>query len=325
MTAATDAATTEAGTAPSDIQPAEIGRPESRAPAIRYAVIIPHYNDLTRLRLCLDSLAPQVAGRDDIEVLVVDNNSPIDMSAVPGAYPWVRLFVEPQKGAGHARNRGAAEATADTFLFTDSDCIPTSDWVARAIAAQRDDAIVGGRMETFDETPGPRSGAEAFEAVFAFNQRHYVKHLNFTVTANMITTRHVYETTGGMIFGPSEDLEWCQRAVSSGFAISYDEKMVVKHPTRRDWEALLKKWRRIVDEQYWTSSQHNGTSLAGRLRWAARAFAVSLSGLVHLPKVFACRDLENMPDKIRAAGTLLRLRVTRGVWMMRQAMSPTLE
>ena len=325
MTAATDAATTEAGTAPSDIQPAETERPESRAPAIRYAVIIPHYNDLTRLRLCLDSLAPQVAGRDDIEVLVVDNNSPIDMSAVPGAYPWVRLFVEPQKGAGHARNRGVAEATADIFLFTDSDCLPTPDWVARAIQAQRPDTIVGGRMVTFDETPGPRSGAEAFETVFAFNQQHYIKKLNFTVTANAVTTRHVYKTTGGMIFGPAEDIEWCQRAVSKGFAVAYDDAMVVKHPTRKDWEALLKKWRRIVDEQFWTSTQSNGTSLAGRFRWAAKAVVVSLSALVHLPKVFACRELENMTDKIRAAGTLVRLRVTRGVWMLRQAMSPTPE
>lgn len=286
----------------------------------RYAVIIPHYNDLTRLRLCLDRLAPQVAQRDDIETWVVDNNSPIDVSEIPRDYPWLTLCVEQEKGAGKARNRGVRESSAPYLMFTDSDCVPAEDWIASAIAALEEDTIIGGRMETFDETPAPRSGAEAFEAVFAFDQRHYIANLNFTVTANMATSRAVYTGAGDMVFGPSEDLEWCQRAVAKGYKLRYCDEVVVYHPTRKDWEALTKKWRRIVDEQYWANGDHHGTGLMGRMRWLGKAGLVAASALAHSPKVLRSPRLDQSGDRLRALGTLWKLRLVRSYWMLRQAL-----
>jgi len=93
------------------------------------AVIIPHYNDPARLRRCLDGLR-----RNDLtgcDVVVVDNNSPCDLEPVKGDYGEVRFIVEPEKGAGPARNRGVAETTAPILMFIDADCVPADDWSFR--------------------------------------------------------------------------------------------------------------------------------------------------------------------------------------------------
>ena len=89
--------------------------------------------------------------------------------------------METEKGAAVARNRGVAETTAPRLFFIDADCIPAPDWLAvgREVAVRAD--LIGGRVDVFDETPAPRSGAEAFETVFAFNFRKYIEVQGFSV------------------------------------------------------------------------------------------------------------------------------------------------
>ena len=210
------------------------------------AVIIPHHDDLTRLARCLGALMPQVdAG---VEVVVVDNASALSPAAVCAVHPGVRLVIEGARGAAHARNRGLAETHAPLIAFLDCDCVPAADWIraVRAAAARGD--LVGGRIELFDETPPPRNGAQAFEAVFAFDNRTYVERRKFSVTANLVTRRDVAVATGPFVHGLSEDLDWCRRAVAQGFRLVYDDRLRVAHPSRGDWVALRRKWRRLTVE-----------------------------------------------------------------------------
>lgn len=279
------------------------------------SVIIPHYDDLPRLRTCLAALAPQAEGRP-VEILVVDNGSPGDVAATVAAFRGVALFCEPQQGAAPARNRGAAESRGARLLFLDADCVPAPDWLAVALALPDEDAVWGGAVEIFDETPPPRSGAEAFETVFAFPQRDYVESKGFSVTANLATTRVVFERTGGFRPGLAEDVDWCRRARAAGFAIRYAGALRVGHPSRGDWPALVRKWRRITDEGFglW------GRSPARRVTWALRALLVAASGPVHVPRVLGSARL-GRGEKLRGAGTLIALRSLRAVWMLRQAVT----
>src|SRR6056297_2549598 len=148
--------------------------PASFPPVARLAVIIPHYDDPDRLARCLGALEPQIAALPepaDVEAVVVDNDSPCDLTALARTHPWARFVRETGRGAAAARNRGVAETAAPALVFLDSDCVPLPDWLATALALAGPDQVVGGRIVTFDETPPPRSGAEAFEAVFAFRPR----------------------------------------------------------------------------------------------------------------------------------------------------------
>lgn len=284
------------------------------------AVIIPHYNDAARLAACLGALAPQIAAAGAaVEAVVVDNDSPGDLSALGAAHPWARFVTEPRKGAAAARNRGVAETAAPALVFLDCDCVPAADWLATALGlvptlGPGGSELIGGRVDTFDETPPPRSGAEAFETVFAFNQRRYVEEMGFSVTANLLTTRAVFADTGPLVVGLSEDVDWCRRATAKGHRLAYAEALRVSHPTRGDWEALARKWRRTTLEGF----HLNGTDPAARAKWAARALAVAASGFAHQPKVLGSAKLSGS-EKLAAAGMLLRLRLARAGWMLGQA------
>ncbi|WP_171238999.1 glycosyltransferase family 2 protein [Ruegeria sp. HKCCA5763] len=285
---------------------------------LRDAVVIPHYNDLPRLERCL--LALRENDLTGTEIVVVDNNSPVSLGDMQQAFPEVRFVVEAQKGAAHARNRGVAETIAPRLFFIDADCVPASDWlkVGRQIADRAD--LIGGRVDVFDETPPPRNGAEAFEAVFAFNFRRYIEVQGFSGAGNLLTRRDVFDAIGGFINGVSEDREWTMRAVAHGYSLIYEDGFRVSHPSRQDWAALRAKWRRTTQEAY----QLHGTSAAGRLRWALRGLAMPASAVVHTPKVISSDKLTSTGEVLRAISTLFRLRCQRMVWMLRQAIGGTI-
>ena len=284
------------------------------------AVIIPHYNDVQRLLRCLDALMPMVGAVNAralrVEVVVVDNASTDSLAAVRAAHPDLRITYEPTPGAAAARNSGVAVTTAPRLFFLDADCVPDPDWLAVALRVASDADVVGGTVCVFDETPPPRSGAEAFETVFAFNNRGYIHKKGFSVTANLLTRRNVFATVGEFVPGLSEDLDWCHRARAAGFGLVHAEGLRVSHPTRSDWPALIRKWRRITDESY---ALETGGNLA-RLKWALRGLAMILSILAHTPRVLTSSRLSGTGERLAALATLARLRLWRGGRMLGQAM-----
>ena len=290
------------------------GRGDAVAGAPDAAVIIPHYNDTSRLLRCLSALVPQAA-RHRVEIVVSDNGSDADMTALQARFPQVKVVVERAKGAANARNAGVAASTAPWLFFLDSDCVPAEDWLDRAMATGGRDVIIGGRVDVFEETPPPRSGAEAFEAVFGFAQRDYIRHKYFSVTANLLTTRAMFEAVGGFDGMVSEDCDWCRRARAKGYDIEYRDDLVVRHPGRATWAALARKWQRVTNEAYFG----NGTSVADRVRWALRALVVAVSPAAHLPRMVRASHLTHH-ERLAGAATLIRLRLARAGWMLRQAM-----
>jgi GT2 family glycosyltransferase len=288
--------------------------PETPAPEI--AVIVPHYEDVERLARCLEALVPQIG--PGVEAIVVDNGSAADLEPVRRAHPGIRIVAEPSKGAAAARNRGVVETRAPAIAFLDADCVPAPGWLDRARAAALPGTLTGGRIDIFDETPPPRTGSEAFERVFAFRQRDYIERKGFSVTANLVTTRAVFEATGPLVPGLSEDMEWCFRARAKGFRLVYDDGLAVSHPSRSDHPALVRKWRRLTDEMFML----NGRSLTARTRWALRGLAMGPSALLHAPRILRHPDLSSL-EKRRAVATLVRLRLTRSGWMLRQALTPS--
>lgn len=283
------------------------------------AVIIPHYNDVARLTRCLDLL--MAGDTTGVEVVVVDNGSTQPLAELRAAHPAVRFVTEPEKGAALARNRGVRETTAPWLFFLDADCLPAPDWLAvartyaagEAVAGRPAADIIGGRVDVFDETPPPRSGAQAFETVFAFKFRDYIERKGFSGAGNMLTRRDVFLATGGFVNGLPEDRDWCLRARRLGYRLRYDDTLRVAHPTRSDWGALVRKWRRLSNESFAMHRAEGGS----RAAWGLRALATLASGPVDLPKTIAHPAL-TPAERGRCAGVLLRLRALRAVWMLRQ-------
>lgn len=96
---------------------------------IKYSIIIPHYNTPELLLRCVESI-PE---KDDIQVIVVDDNSP-NADKYEKLYPQLyRTNVEIHltkegRGAGYARNIGLKYATGKWVLFADSDDFYVKDF-----------------------------------------------------------------------------------------------------------------------------------------------------------------------------------------------------
>lgn len=87
---------------------------------INYSFIIPHKNTPKLLQRCLDSI-PQ---RDDVEVIVVDNNSSLDIvdfGHYPGSNRAKIIKDNNSAGPGGARNTGLKIAQGKWVLFADAD------------------------------------------------------------------------------------------------------------------------------------------------------------------------------------------------------------
>ncbi|MCT2398404.1 glycosyltransferase family 2 protein [Novosphingobium mangrovi (ex Huang et al. 2023)] len=271
------------------------------------SIIVPHYEDLASLGLCLDALMRQ-EGDLDFEIVVADNMSPSGEAAVSRVIDGrARLTIATQKGAGPARNAGVAASRGRILAFTDCDCIPDPGWLQAGVAALASHDFVGGRMTVLVPDPAKMSGAEGFERVFAFNNRAYVEEKGFTVTANLFCPRALFDTVGGFRTGVSEDLEWCHRARDAGYRIGYAADAVVGHPARADWGQLRHKWRRINAE---TFGLYAGKPL-GRVKWALRSLALPATILAHVPRILSSPAVPGAQNKARALGTLVRIRLWR--------------
>jgi len=272
------------------------------------SVIVPHYRDFERLGLCLEALQRQTYPSDRFEIIVADNGSPEGEAALTAAIRGrARQVIVPEKGAGPARNGGAALARGDILAFIDSDCIPEPEWLAEGVRALSGGDFAGGRVRVLVERENAPRPVEAFEAVFAFDNERYVKQLGFTVTANLFCPKALFEAVGGFRVGVSEDLEWSHRARAAGRRLVYAERAVVGHPARASWDELIRKWKRLNAETFALQAGRPGY----RLRWLLRSSLLPASAIAHTPKVLTSPALSSWGQRWGALTVLYRLRFWR--------------
>lgn len=89
---------------------------------INYSIIIPHKNSVELLQYCLDTIPI----RDDVEVIVVDDNSDADKVDFNNFPKWrgknyEYYLTKEGKGAGYARNVGLEHANGKWVIFSDAD------------------------------------------------------------------------------------------------------------------------------------------------------------------------------------------------------------
>lgn len=89
---------------------------------INFTIIIPHKNSPQLLQRCINS----IPRRNDIQIIIVDDNSDIDIVDFEH-FPGINetnievYFTKEGKGAGYARNFGLKKARGKWLLFADAD------------------------------------------------------------------------------------------------------------------------------------------------------------------------------------------------------------
>ncbi len=189
-------------------------------PAI--AVVVPSHDRPLRLRWLLNALEDQTLDRADWEVVVCHDSRGPETSRLLATHPLARagLLRELIAPAGHGpalkRNLAWRASRAPLIAFTDDDCRPPLDWLARALAAARASpgaVVQGATRPDPDELgvlhAGPRMRSQEIDPPVLWSQ-----------TCNIVYPRSVLEAVGG--FDDSldwvEDVELACRARAAGAA-----------------------------------------------------------------------------------------------------------
>ena len=98
---------------------------------MQLAFVIPAYNEEALIGRCLESVLAEIkrSGRNGIDVVVVNNNSTDNTSAVAASYPGVRVVDELEKGLVAARDGGFKATTAELVANIDADTIVPPGWL----------------------------------------------------------------------------------------------------------------------------------------------------------------------------------------------------
>lgn len=104
--------------------------------------IVPAFNEVNRLAVCLASIRAQ---KGNFDIIVVDNNSN-DGSAGVARQFTDKVVACTEQGIGVARNRGATASTAELLAFVDADAVLCPRWLERGqahLVSRRCDAVTG--------------------------------------------------------------------------------------------------------------------------------------------------------------------------------------
>ena len=126
---------------------------------MKASVIIPTYNQITRLMIVLKAFNDQITG-EEFEVIVIDDGYTEliedEINEVKKNYPFVFERLKENSGRSIARNRGVELAKGELLIFCDSDRIPDNNFVQKHISRyieekkkHEDFVIVGKIVETF--------------------------------------------------------------------------------------------------------------------------------------------------------------------------------
>ena len=182
-----------------------------------------------------------------------------------------RVEYESQPGSYAARNHGASFAKGTYLAFTDADCIPDQDWLNNAyhLFQKSDCDSIGGEIEIFRAEDGKKH-AYIYEKYHAFKQEQWVPN-GYSCTANHLVKRTVFEEVNGFdtSLKSGGDWEFSSRCVRKGYSMEYGKDVIVRHPSRKNLQAMLKKHYRHI---CWGS-------LITREKYNCGQFRVLLSGL----------------------------------------------
>ncbi len=222
------------------------------AGAAPVSVVIPIHNDEQALERCLHSLYD--FSTVPLDVVVVDDGSDTDPSAVTKKFPCRLIRLRENHGPAYARNRGVEACRGDVVLFTDADCRVAKDWAKKFSERFRELralyprlAAVAGRL---DSDKGCVAMAFAYTS-YAYAQSGPPRFYNYLNTANAAVSKAAFLKAGGFSedMRVNEDPDLAMKLVEAGYRVYFEPSIHVYHDhgiTRLD-DFLAKelRWGRL--------------------------------------------------------------------------------
>jgi lipopolysaccharide/colanic/teichoic acid biosynthesis glycosyltransferase/glycosyltransferase involved in cell wall biosynthesis len=227
------------------------------------SVIIPARNAAHSIQDCLQAVLAQEHLAGELEVILVDDGSTDDTAALAESL-GVRVIRQANAGPAAARNAGAGAARGAIIAFTDADCVPAADWLARLLGAFSEPAVVGakGAYWTRQRSLTARFVQQEYESKYARLAKQ--RYIDFVDTYSAAYRRAVFLENGGFdaaFPAPSvEDQEFSFRLARKGYRMVFVPQARVFHQHDRNWGEYA---RRKYGIGYWK---------AFMLRWLPEKF-----------------------------------------------------
>ena len=224
------------------------------------SVIVPVKDMAETLQACIQALRDQrgVSYGEDYEVIVVDDGS-TDRSAEVARSAGVRVYSQKQAGAAAARNMGAKLAQGDLLAFTDADCVPNPNWIARIGQAFENPEVVGVRGIYTSSQKEVMARFVQQEYTHKYARMGHFEKIDFIDTYSAAYRKDIFLENGGFDerFPRSsvEDQEFSFRLATKGYRLEFHPELVVSHTHDRTlpdyvrrkfwigyWKAELLRW-----------------------------------------------------------------------------------
>jgi glycosyltransferase involved in cell wall biosynthesis len=245
------------------------------------SVIIPAYNAERTIAECL--FAVQQQSWRDLEIIVVDDGSTDRTADIVRSFSGVHYIHQENAGPAAARNRGAAHAKGEWVAFTDSDCVPRADWIAKLMEK------AGPGVHAVGGTYGIANPASPLARLvhYEIQMRHRIMpdRVNFLGSFNVAYLRSAFEEIGGFDetfrAASAEDNDLSYRLYYGGKNLVFARDSIVDHYHPEQLMPSLRTQRR---HGFWRVRLHQkhrnratrGDMYAGFTELVSPAFALVL-------------------------------------------------
>ncbi len=214
----------------------------------RISIVIPVYNAISTISLCLESIRKLDYPQDKLEVIVVDNGSDDGSDEIAKKFEVLFFYDTSMKSSYQARNTGIVNSSGDLLAFTDSDCIVSSDWLINLIKDWDDKSIgcFAGEILSYE----PKTLVEKFSDRWeVLRQNSVLKHpyMPYTTTANSAYRKEVFNRVGlfnpQLLSGGDADLSWRMQK-ETDLKIKFIPDAVIYHRHRTNVIDLYKQFKK---------------------------------------------------------------------------------
>lgn len=188
---------------------------------VQVSAVLPAHNAAGTVRRALRSIQAQTTPVH--EIIVVDDHSTDgtwhELGACAAEDRRIRILEANARGAGHARNRGVAEATGDVIAFLDADDVWYPDKLETQLPFLAPDiAFVGALVHYLGEDGSMLGSYLPFEDCDLATESLRRGETMPVSLAFSVMLREVFEAAGGFdeSFFRTQDLELAQRLVADG-------------------------------------------------------------------------------------------------------------
>lgn len=266
---------------------------------------MPTYKDWDRAKLCIDALYQQTADLRNVEIILVNNDPNATLPEWTSKISSLICITEGKPGSYSARNAGARRANGDIFAFTDSDCIPSSNWIEVILESfsNRNLELLSGKVQIIAKDQYSIRAIEAYDIAVGIRQDVYAKK-GTAATANLVCRRNVFASVGGFdeerLSGG--DTDFCKRLRALGVSLTYAPSLLVLHPARSSWSEIAGKARRLAGSRATTKGKEFYRFL----------FSVLMPPVVRAKLIITCSNL-SFTQKLKALLILISLKFVQVV------------